>query len=473
MSDLEYSEMRKGRRIYRLDGLSEEAIAVCFAKCSRSSKSFEEIGQELTEEGSRRFHEKWVVGYGHSSVAEHAVVQLAMENVSLLAGEWIEDNRLASYTEKSSRYQVYDRRCYLVPEELKRDKHYLKIYREVIESLLDVYGEMREPMKAWALKKYPGQEGVWVDQIRFLLPMAMYANLGMTANVRVWEYAISKWLSSPFLEVRKIGEEVKKEVEKVCPSLVKYASKNEYLKNLFEFEGGRGRKDEGGGVRKGGQKVVELVSWERGGLDRVLASFLYRNSVNSYSEILRQVKSKSLEWKKKILRGILSKKTEHDRLPRDFEHIYLSFDVLCDEGAYYDLKRNRMMTQVRQGLGVENGYMMPRAVKEIGFEKKYREVMGKTEKGYWKLKKKYPFLADYLVTKAHNRRFLMKMNLRELFYFVRLRGRKTGNFSYRRVAMACLEEARRVYPEIMEFFEEGKDLVGRREIEKEYFARFV
>ena len=39
------------------------------------------------------FHEKWVVGYGHSSVAEHAVVRLAIENVSLLSVEWLQDPR--------------------------------------------------------------------------------------------------------------------------------------------------------------------------------------------------------------------------------------------------------------------------------------------------------------------------------------------------------------------------------------------
>ena len=38
----------------------------------------------------RKFHEKWVVGYGHASVAEHAVLHIAFENVSRLAIESIE-----------------------------------------------------------------------------------------------------------------------------------------------------------------------------------------------------------------------------------------------------------------------------------------------------------------------------------------------------------------------------------------------
>ena len=46
-----------------------------------------------------------VVGYGHASVAEHAVLHMAVENISRLACDALEDNRLASYTEKSSRYR--------------------------------------------------------------------------------------------------------------------------------------------------------------------------------------------------------------------------------------------------------------------------------------------------------------------------------------------------------------------------------
>jgi hypothetical protein len=72
--------MRKSRRIYLLDPkeLSSETIAVTFAKTSRSPKPFDEIASELTDERSAQFHEKWVIGYGHASVAEHAVLHFAL-----------------------------------------------------------------------------------------------------------------------------------------------------------------------------------------------------------------------------------------------------------------------------------------------------------------------------------------------------------------------------------------------------------
>ena len=84
------------RRIYRLSPsqLSAETIAVTFAKTSRSPKAFDEIAAELDVEKSSQFSEKWIVGYGHSSVAEHAILHLALENVSRLAIEMVEGNRL-------------------------------------------------------------------------------------------------------------------------------------------------------------------------------------------------------------------------------------------------------------------------------------------------------------------------------------------------------------------------------------------
>jgi len=116
------SDQKNKLDIYSLDHLKPEVVAVAFAKCSRSAESFKDIAYELTDEKSADFHEKWVVGYGHSSVAEHATLHLAIENVSILATKVLEDNRLASYTEKSTRYQIFDREKYYQPESIMSSK---------------------------------------------------------------------------------------------------------------------------------------------------------------------------------------------------------------------------------------------------------------------------------------------------------------------------------------------------------------
>src|SRR5512133_2002845 len=118
-----YLRMSPERQIYLLDPqkLDPETIAVAFAKTSRSPDSFRKIAAELTAEKSAEFHEKWVVGYGHGSVAEHAVLHVALENVSRLAVETIESNRLASYTEKSTRYQKWSPEEFYTPPEIEHE----------------------------------------------------------------------------------------------------------------------------------------------------------------------------------------------------------------------------------------------------------------------------------------------------------------------------------------------------------------
>ncbi len=113
-------------------------VAVAFAKTSRSPESFRKIASELTGESSAQFNEKWVVGYGHSSVAEHAVLHLAIENVSRLAVECLESNRLASYTEKSTRYQKWDCEDFVIPLEFT-DKSSRSIYINTCQELFQLY----------------------------------------------------------------------------------------------------------------------------------------------------------------------------------------------------------------------------------------------------------------------------------------------------------------------------------------------
>ena len=68
-----------------------------------------------------------------------------------------------------------------------------------------------------------------LDACRYLLPAAALANLGMTANARVLEHAISKMLSSPLAEVQQIGQEVRAAAQVETPTLVKYANPVPYL----------------------------------------------------------------------------------------------------------------------------------------------------------------------------------------------------------------------------------------------------
>ena len=230
------------REIYLLSprALSPETIAVAFAKTSRAPESFREIASELSDEQSAKFHEKWVVGYGHASVAEHAVLHFAFENVSRIAIETIESSRLASYTEKSTRYQKWGADDFTIPPELDSDP-LRDEFIETVRFLFSTYAESLDPVKNLILEKSPRRENEsdegydrrirsqYVDRCRFILPAAANANVGMTANARVVEMIIRKMLSHPLAEVRQIGEKMKEVAKAETPTLVKYADAVPYF----------------------------------------------------------------------------------------------------------------------------------------------------------------------------------------------------------------------------------------------------
>jgi thymidylate synthase ThyX len=86
----------------------------------------------------RAIPRKMGFGYGHASVAEHAVAHLAVEDVSIVASKVIEDMRLASYTENSTRYVEFDtERYYPLPK--LADTAAETVYHNTMRFLLTTY----------------------------------------------------------------------------------------------------------------------------------------------------------------------------------------------------------------------------------------------------------------------------------------------------------------------------------------------
>lgn len=474
--------MQRKREIYCLDNLPEEVIAVAFAKTSRSPELVKDIAGELTEESSSKFHEKWVVGYGHGSVAEHAVVHIALDNVSRMAVECIESNRLASYTEKSSRYQTYDRDSYYIPEKFEQ-AGLKELYIEACNMLIDTYREALPKVKEIVEGMYPRKEdeeerayqgrilSKYIDVCRFLLPYATLANMGMTANARTMEHAISKMLSHPLEEVRQIGKEVKEACLKVTPTLLKYADVSEYMVKVREETMQTASNIFHGADCKNPSECVELVDWEDNAEEKFIAGCLYRYASVSFNEAYGRVRQMSDAEKYEIIDRLLGTVGEYEKPVRELEIPYVTFDCVMDLGAWFDLKRNRMMTQIHQELTPDYGYAIPRLIEKAGMKDKYCAAIDNAEKAYRSIAKIYPEDAKYILTNAHNRRMLMKMNLRELFYFVKLRGRPTGHFSYRRIANRMYELASEKYPVIMKYLQ-NKEYETSSDIGEKNFTKF-
>lgn len=470
------------RDIYLLSprALSPETIAVAFAKTSRSPESFREIAAELSDEKSAQFHEKWVVGYGHASVAEHAVLHLAFENVSRVAIETIEGNRLASYTEKSTRYQKWGMDDFTIPPEL--DGHPLRDeFVDTVRLLFSTYAESLDPVKNLIVERTPRRENEsdeaydrrirsqYVDRCRFLLPAAANANVGMTANARVIEMTIRKMLSHPLEEVRQIGEKMKEVSKAETPTLVKYADANEYMvetvKN-FTLTPTPLPEGEEQGVR---EDWCSLIDYDKDGEKKILAAALYRFDEMTYADALAYVKSLKKKEREALAETLLGKLGKYDTPLRELEYSTYTFDLVMDQGAYAEFKRHRMMTQTPQRLTTRLGFTTPLLITEAGFESRYEAAMEKAAQMYEKLHAFNPDVAQYIVPNGFNRRVLAQFNLREAFAFCQLRTAANAHFSIRRVAQKIYEDISRVHPLLSKYMKLREETW--QSVEENYFSK--
>ena len=465
------------REIYLLSprALSPETIAVAFAKTSRSPESFRAIASELSDEKSAQFHEKWVVGYGHASVAEHAVLHIAFENVSRLAIESIEGNRLASYTEKSTRYQKWGSDDFFVPAEL--DGHPLREeYVKTIRLLFRTYAESLEPVRTLVFERFPRRENekdeAWdrrirskyVDVCRFLLPAASLANVGMTANARILESMIRKMLSHELTEVREIGHKVKEVALAETPTLVKYADAVPYLSETIDEFNRRPSSI----VHRPLEDWCALIDYDRDGEYRVLASALYRFGEMAYADALGYVKGLGGAELEALAASLLGRLGKYDVPLRELEYSAYTFDLVMDQGAYAEFKRHRMMTQTPQRLTTRLGYATPRLIAEAGFGSQYQAAMGAAEQMFEQLHAVSPSLAQYVVPNGFNRRVLAEFNLREAFAFCQLRSAANAHFSIRRVAQRIYEEMCQVHPLLTKYMKLHEETW--KGVEENYFA---
>ena len=455
--------MSTERQVYLLNPkeLSPETIAVTFAKTSRSPQSFREIAAELTDASSAQFNERWVVGYGHSSVAEHAVLHIAIENVSRLAVETIESNRLASYTEKSTRYQKWDPQAFFIPPEIIAH-HLQDEYRAMCQGLFSTYERAIPALQAVVRQENPchenESEAAWdrrirtqyIDACRYLLPACSLANVGVTINARLLEHAIQKMLSSPLREVREIGIEVKRVAQAEAPTLVKYADRQPYLEQtrlaLIQAEQALPPSNPS-------PSWCRLVAWDPEGENRVLAAALFRFGHQDYAANLAYVNGLDPAGRLALVHSLVGSLGPHEQPLRELEHTSYTFDVVMDQGAYFEVKRHRMMTQTAQNLTADLGYAVPRLVVAGGFEAEYRSAMDSAAHFYRQLAGEDSDLAAYGVPNGFNRRLLMTLNLREAYHFCSLRSGSTAHFAVRRVAQRMAEEIFACHPALAAFMQ--------------------
>lgn len=466
--------------IFALRNLPEEVVAVLFAYYSRSRESLRrnlltliqdndldlerrlawaDLQQDdlsLAKRKAKEFHEKWVVGYGHASVAEHAVAHLAIEDVSIVASKVIEDSRLASFTEKSTRYVVFDRDKFYREPNILASPH-AELYKDTCRFLLETYTRLMDRVAAAIRSETPRGErqterahdaacrAKACDVLRYILPAATLTNIGMTINGRALEHLITKLLSHPLAEAREVGLRAKSESQEVIPTLIKYADTNAYLRDTGSFmEALAGRVV--GKLVPAKMPDVSLVRFPENAEDRLVAAVLYGYAAHPLAQIEERVRTLSPDERARIIDEYLRRRGPHDQPLRALEHLTYTFDILVDFGAFRDIQRHRMITQTPQESTTVHGYGTPPEMARYGASAMFDECMNRARSAYERIAQDFPREAQYVLPLAFRKRVLFTWNLREIHHFVQLRSGRQGHGSYRRIAQQVFKEIERVHP---------------------------
>ncbi|NJE75696.1 FAD-dependent thymidylate synthase [Thermococcus sp. ES12] len=163
-----------------------------------------------------RMHLPRVLGYGHESILEHAVLTFAIEGCSRVCSHQLVRHRLASYTQQSQRYIVLNpedvEETFVIPESVKKRSEIYEKWKELMRNAIELY---EESYKA----------GVHQEDARFILPQAVRTKLVVTMNLRELKH---------FFGLRAC-ERAQWEIREVAWKMLEEIAKNEELRPVIKW----------------------------------------------------------------------------------------------------------------------------------------------------------------------------------------------------------------------------------------------
>ena len=419
------------------------------------------------QDRARAFAEKYVLGYGHASVAEHGCVHLALEDISIIASKLVEDARLASYTEKSTRYVAFDPGKVYCPPKVMADARLAEEYSATIRALLEAYAGWTEDFVTQIKARTPRTEkqterghdaasrATAFDLLRYLLPTATHTNIGLTLNARSLENLITKLLSQPLDEGRELGVRLKEEAQHIVPTLLKYAERNAYREETGEAIATLASEIVSPAPQYwgGGTSSVSLIFSDPDAEDKLVAAILYGSVQMTMNTLLAHVRAMNFETKERVVDEYLKRRGKHDAPGRALERITCTVEMTMDYGAYRDIQRHRMATQTTQPHSPRRlGWEMPPDIEHFGYAALYGELMTRAAATYELLfEAGFVHEAAYALPLATRVRALFTWNLREVTHFVELRSARQGHPSYRKVAQDVYHAVADAHPLIARY----------------------
>ncbi|MBB6142116.1 thymidylate synthase ThyX [Silvibacterium bohemicum] len=490
--------------VFAVHGADPEVLAYAMAKYSRSSLSMKDSLREISSQRAEQFLNTFYFQYGHRSIADLAHLAFAIERLSLLAAIVLVDEQRWDGQERSTRYQNFRKSGWYMPD-FGADQASASLFGESIESLFATYHEVAEgvaeSLKSSVAKPEEMKPETYertlkaraFDVARYLLPLATNTSLGQIVNARTLETQVSRLLSSPFAEIRQLGEKLRaaasgaawnvcgedfarlqteiaaadaglgeraaelltREV-KTAPTLVKYAAPNEY-EMTTRRELRQAAADLMKQERIDAAPLVDLIDADPSLEVELATTLLYGASHYPYRQIRNHVAVLPAVRRNEIIALGTRHRGRHDELLREFSAgQVLKFDILMDIGGFRDMHRHRRCVQVLQGFTSEHGFDTPEGLKEAGLLPVYEKAMKAAHAAYAKLAggeaPEATQSAQYLLPLGTRNRALFKMDFAEALYISELRSAPQGHFSYRRVAWEMYRAVQERHPVLAQYF---------------------
>jgi flavin-dependent thymidylate synthase len=427
-----------------------ETISAAYARISRSQKSVDELRRQARKEikKSRKSNQNIVFAMGHSSIAEHTVFNFDLIGISRYLVEFIERTRLASFTEKSQRY-VTLKDDFVIPPEITNDKKITTEFSKVIQNHNATYHQLNEAILNYyhSLVQYKGKDNQFEkeyeekakEDARYVLPLATATQLGMTINARSLERLLKRLYALNLDEATQLADRLYDEVKQIAPSLIRYVQPTDYDRKLYEISSSHTMGSEV-------STPCKLLFYTDHPDNIVLTALLFRKTGKDWETLYKEVTNMPNNQKRDEILQTLEGIESYDSLPREFEMMDFTFQLKVSASCFAQLKRHRMSSIVATDYDPVYGYIIPISIKKAGKEKEFSKAMQSSEEMYQVLKKLYPRVKDYILTNAHQRYVLMKLNLRELAHFSRLREDKHAQWEIRSIAHQMVEQCKNAAP---------------------------
>ncbi len=433
--------------------VTPETLSASYARISRDPRPIDELRQVAREEveKARKSNSAIIFKMGHHSIAEHAVFNFDILGVSRLALEEIEKFRLCAYTEKSQRYQKLED-DFLVPEEIKGSE-FEKDFVRVVRDQNKFYHELVE-------------KGVEPEDARYVTSLATEGQLGQTINARNLEFLFRRFASHPLAEVKQLGREMYKLAHKIAPSIILFAEANDFDQKTYGELRNANRVMRNANTRT--RNEVELVDFAKDADNKIIAALMHTSSNLPFKKCLKRAKKITEEEKKELIKTSFKYAEFYDRPLREFEYVDLTYNVVVSAACFGQLKRHRMASMTCQVYDPVLGVTIPDSVIRAGEQERFEQVVKTTNKTFKKIAKQNPLIAQYVLTNAHRKRVLLKINARELYHISRLREDKHAQWDIQCLSAQMTVQAKEVMPLSM-MFVGGKDSYSQ--IYKSYFGK--